>query len=185
MPRPARTVIPLVPHHVTQRGNRREPVFFCDGDCLSYLAWLDEYSHRHGTAILAYCLMPNHVHLIVVPAHAHSLQRTFKPLHMRFAQRVNRMHGWIGHLWQGRFHSEPLTEGHLWNAVRYVELNPVRAGLVERAEDFVWSSAQGHCGIRPDGLLASGSPWKSAWESVGDWGQWLAAGLAGDASLVG
>lgn len=173
MPRLARTVFAGLPHHVTQRGNRREPVFFTDGDRRKYMEWLGEYARKHGVDIIAYCLMTNHVHLVVVPASEESLHRALKPLHMRFAQRINRVRGWSGHLWQGRFFSSALDEAHFPVAVRYVERNPVRAGLVARAEDYPWSSAAAHCGLRVDPLLATVSPWLRTLEGIDDWSAWL------------
>ncbi|HTO61465.1 MAG TPA: transposase [Bradyrhizobium sp.] len=136
MLRLARTVFADVPHHVTQRGNRREQVFFTDEDRRTYLAWLKAYCDKHAVAVLAYCLMTNHVHLVVVPAGDDELERALKPLHMRYAQRINRRRGWNGHVWQGRFFSSPLDEAYLWAALRYVERNPVRARLVRRAENY-------------------------------------------------
>ncbi|MDP1605464.1 MAG: transposase [Rhodocyclaceae bacterium] len=126
MPRLSRTVFAGIPHHITQRGNRREDIFFVDEDREAYLTWLREYCELHEVEILAYCLMTNHIHLVAVPARDDGLQRVFKPLHMRYAQRINRAHGWKGHLWQGRFFSSPLDDAYLWAAVRYVERNPVR-----------------------------------------------------------
>lgn len=152
MPRRARVVIAGCPHHVTQRGNRRQDVFFTDADRQRYLALLLEYSGTYGLAVEAYCLMANHVHLVAVPRTQAALAGALKPLHMRYAQHVNRAQGLSGRLWQGRFYSCPLDELHLWTAVRYVERNPVRAGLTARAEDWPWSSAGGHCGLRADPL---------------------------------
>ncbi len=94
MPRLPRTVFAGLPHHVTQRGNRRDDVFFSDDDRDSYLAWLQDYAGKHDVDILAYCLMGNHVHLVVVPGNVDSLHRILKPLHMRYAQRINRAQGW-------------------------------------------------------------------------------------------
>ncbi len=128
MPRIARTVFAELPHHVTQRGNRRENVFFTEQDRKTYLERLTEYCRDHEVEILAYCLMTNHVHLIAAPRHEDGLHRVFKPVHMRYAQYVNRQHGWSGHLWQGRFFSSVPDEAFLWFCVRYVERNPVRAG---------------------------------------------------------
>ncbi len=176
MPRLARTVLARVPHHVTQRGNRREPVFFTDDDRRAYLAWLVEYAGKQGVDILAYCLMSNHVHLVAVPPEEDSLQRALKPLHMRYAQRVNRARGWSGHLWQGRFFSSALGERYLWAAIRYVERNPVRAGMVGRAEDYPWSSASSHCGVRADPVLTRERFWVEAFAGIGDWAAWLACG---------
>jgi putative transposase len=170
----ARNVWAGAPHHVTQRGNRGGPVFFSDGDRLAYLRWLCEYSALHGVEILAYCLMTNHVHLVAVPADEWSLQAMLKPLHMRHAQRVNRARGWRGHVWQGRFFSSILDEEYLWAAIRYVERNPVRAGIVRSAEGYAWSSAQAHCGLRSDPVLTADPEWQRTVEGVGDWAAWLA-----------
>jgi putative transposase len=158
MPRMARVVIPGEPHHVTQRGNRREKVFRRRADYVRYLALLSQYACKHGLAVKAYCLMSNHVHLIVVPRDAAALAATLKPVHLRYAQELNRRMGVGGVLWQGRFHSCPLDGDHYWTAVRYVERNPVRAGLVRRAEEYAWSSAAAHCGLRGDELLSQMAP---------------------------
>ena len=176
MPRLARTVCARVPHHITQRGNRREQVFFADGDRAAYLRWLREYAEKHDVDILAYCLMTNHIHLVAVPASDDGLHKVFKPLHMRYAQRINRARSWKGHVWQGRFFSSALDETYLWAAVRYVERNPVRARMVRRAENYAWSSAAAHCGLRDDPVLTRKLSWARQFESVGDWSAWLAEG---------
>jgi putative transposase len=170
MPRMARVVIPGVAHHVTQRGNRRADVFTCDADRQRYLGLLAAYADKHGLAIQAYCLMTNHVHLVVVPAEAVSLSRTLKPVHMRYAQHVNWTQDLTGRLWEGRFFSCPMDEAHLWVAVRYVERNPVRARLVRKAECYPWSSAAGHCGRRTDVLLSDPCGLTGR---IGDWSAWL------------
>jgi len=168
----ARVVIPDCPHHVTQRGNRREDVFFTDADRLRYLELLAEYAAKHGLAVQAYCLMPNHVHLVAVPRAEASLGAALKPVHMRYAQHVNWTQRLEGRLWQGRFFSCPLDEEHLWAAVRYVERNPVRGGLVEFAEDYRWSSAGARCGLRPDAVLSD--PCELTTRLTPDkWQQWL------------
>ena len=171
MSRIARVVVPDVPHHVTQRGNRREDVFFSDADRRAYLSLLAEYCQKHALEIVAYCLMTNHVHLVVVPRTAASLGAAMKPVHLRYAQHVNWTQGISGRLWQGRFFSCPMDERHLWAAVQYVERNPVRAGMVDAAEQYPWSSAAAHCGQRHDPLLAD--PFGLV-ESIGDWSRWLA-----------
>jgi putative transposase len=168
----ARVVVPGIPHHLTQRGNRREDVFFEDGDRQRYLQLLLEYSVKHGMETLAYCLMTNHVHLVGVPARADSLARVFKVVDLRYAQHVNWMQGIDGRLWQGRFFSCPLDEEHLWAAIRYVERNPVRARLVRKAEEYPWSSAAAHCGQRPDPILAP-LPEPRPPEAA-NWAAWLA-----------
>jgi putative transposase len=176
MPRIARIVFSEMPHHVTQRGNRRGNVFFTDDDRYQYMKWLKEYCKKHQVSLLAYCLMKNHVHLIVVPKQADGLQRAFKPLHMRYAQYINRQQNWSGHLWQGRFFSSVLDDAYLYAAVRYVELNPVRANLVEKAEDYPWSSAVAHCGLGIDTLLDFHHPAWKIFEDIKDWSAWLQEG---------
>ena len=171
MPRIARVVVPGVAHHVTQRGNRREVVFFSEDDRQRYLQLLLQYSLQHGLKTLAYCLMTNHVHLVCIPERAESLARVFKPLNLRYAQHVNWTQNLSGRLWQGRFFSCALDDAHLWAAVRYVERNPVRARLVSRAERYPWSSASAHCGLRADPVL---SPLPSGLEAIKpNWAIWL------------
>jgi putative transposase len=120
--------------------------------------------------------MTNHVHLVAVPSTDDGLQRVLKPLHMRYAQRINRSRGWKGHLWQGRFFSSPLDEAYLWAAVRYVERNPVRAEMVSRAEDYRWSNAAAHCGKQLDSLLDLASGLSRKFSEIEDWSVWLAEG---------
>ena len=173
MPRTARVVIPDVPLHVTQRGNRREDVFFCDQDRLRFLRLLVEYAPANGLEINAWCLMTNHLHLVVTPRTEHSLAATLRPLNTRYAQHVNRTQGFTGHLWESRPHSCLLDVPHFWAAVRYVERNPVRAGLLQKAQDYPWSSAAAHCGLRRDPLLSGDLELA---DHVGDWSAWLADG---------
>lgn len=179
MPRNARFLVPGVPHHVTQRGNRREPVFFSNGDYAAYLGLLQDYSRRFVVECVAYCLMPNHVHHVVVPTTADGLHRLFKSVHGRYAQRINRSRNLRGHVWQGRFFSSPLDSNYFLNAVRYVELNPVRAGIVVRAEDHDWSSAAAHCRLRNDPVVER-IPTSPLLAGIPDWSKWLAAGIAED-----
>jgi putative transposase len=174
MPRIARAICPGLPHHVTQRGNRRGTVFFTDEDRTVYLQWLREYTDEHAIDVLAYCLMTNHVHLVVVPTTRHGLQRALRPLHMRYAQRVNRARKWKGHLWQGRYFASALDQSFVWAAIRYVERNPVRAGMIAIAECYPWSSAAAHCGFRSDPVLTADASWRRRCEAVGDWSEWLA-----------
>jgi len=157
MPRIARITAIGYPHHVTQRGNYRQRVFKTNNDYKQYLSWLKEYSDKNSLDIWAYCLMPNHVHFICVPQKMDSLARTFNTLHMRYSQYINKKQGVCGHLWQGRFYSCILDEKHLFAAVRYVENNPVRAGIVKTPEDYPWSSAKGHINQCVDTLLSKKS----------------------------
>jgi putative transposase len=152
MPRLARLVVPGLPHHVTQRGSRRQKVFFSLDDYRFYLRLLGLECAEAGTAIWAWCLMPNHVHLVLVPARADGLRAAMASTHRRYTHTVNRREGWQGHLWQERFASFPMDEAYLLACARYVELNPVRAGLVERPEQWMWSSARAHLGLGTDGL---------------------------------
>ena len=152
MARLARICIPDVPHHVTQRGNRRQPVFFADEDYAAYKELVAESCARAGVRCLAWCLMPNHVHLILVPSEADGLRAALAEAHRRYSRRINFAHGWTGYLWQGRFASYPMDEAHLMTAIRYVELNPVRAKLATSAEAWRWSSARAHVTGKDDGL---------------------------------
>jgi putative transposase len=144
MARLPRIVLPGIPHHVTQRGNRREPVFFEDGDYALYLDLLAEAAGRAGVAIWGYCLMPNHVHIIATPSDEDGLRRTFRHVHRHYTGYINARMRVTGHLWQGRFSSVAMDEMHLVSALRYVALNPVRARLVARPEDWRWSSTAAH-----------------------------------------
>ena len=144
MARLARIVIPDVPHHVTQRGNRRLPIFFSDEDRAAYLTLLADACQAQGTRCLAWCLMDNHIHLILVPQNANGLRATLAEAHRRYSRRINFREGWRGYLFQGRFGSYPMDEPHLMAAVRYVENNPVAAGMVSAAEAWRWSSAASH-----------------------------------------
>jgi len=166
-------VVPGVPHHVTQRGNRREDVFFSGTDRAHYLELLREYSVRAGLELLGYCVMTNHLHLVVVPEYENSLARVLKPVNLRYAQHVNRRKGASGRVWQGRFYSCPMDERHCLVTVRYVEQNPVRTHVVGKAEDYDWSSAAGHTGRRVDPLL---SDRRGLLSGIDDWSDWLREG---------
>ena len=144
MARLARVVIPHVAHHITQRGNRRLPIFFSDGDRTAYLKLVADSCAASGTRCLAWCLMDNHVHLILVPQSADALRAALGEAHRRYTRLVNFREGWRGYLFQGRFASYPMDDTHLIAAVRYVENNPVAARMVGRAEDWRWSSARSH-----------------------------------------
>ncbi|MDZ7844363.1 MAG: transposase [Anaerolineales bacterium] len=137
----ARVVVPEYPHHVTQRGNRRQPVFLRDGDCACYLTEMRTACQRAGTRVLAYCLMPNHVHFVMIPQCDDGLRAAVADAHRRYTRSINFREGWRGHLWQERFHSVVMDEFHLQAAVPYVENNPVRAGLCALAAEWLWSSA--------------------------------------------
>ena len=174
MARLARVVAPGLPHHVTQRGNRRQKTFFSPGDYRLYRHLMAEWCGREGVEIWAYCLMPNHVHLIAVPEREDALQRAIGDAHRRYSRAVNLREGWRGHLWQGRFASFPMDQDHLLAAARYVDLNPVRAGIRRRPETHPWSSARAHLAEKDDELVKAAP----LLEMVGDWKTFLAGGLA-------
>ena len=165
MPRVARIVIPGWPHHVVQRGNNRQDVFFVDDDCRAYLRFLCDQSARFGIHILGYCLMSNHVHIIAVPDGEDSLAKAIGRTHFLYAQYVNRVHGRSGHLWQNRFYSCALDDLHLWRALRYVERNPVRAKMVRVAWRHTWSSAAAHTGEKDLAGLLDLAAWSKEWKA--------------------
>ena len=179
MARMARVVVPGFPHHVTQRGNRKQETFFEPGDYRAYLRLVSKAKVDAGAEIWAYCLMPNHVHLVVVPERDDSLAMLFRDAHRRYTRRINTRKGWCGHLWQERFHSFPMDEAHLLAAVRYVELNPVRAGVCEEPTDWRWSSVHAHI-RREDDLLVTVNPML---ERTGDWPSYLSDSGASDHQL--
>jgi putative transposase len=153
MARMARAVAAGAAHHVIQRGNRRQQTFFGDDDYAEYLKLMAQWCGAWDVEIWAYCLMPNHVHLIAVPARAETLARGVAEAHRRYTRYINFREGWRGYLWQGRFKSFIMSPDYMFTAARYIELNPVRAGLVERPEDWPWSSARAHLSGRDDALV--------------------------------
>ncbi len=169
MPRIARVTVPGVPHHITQRGNRRQKTFFNNEDYIAYINLMAEWCGQCSVEIWAYCLMPNHVHLIMVPENENSLAKAIGEAHRRYTRRIKFRKGWRGHLWQGRFASYPMDDAYLLAAVRYVELNPVRARLVEKPELWKFSSAAAHLNQKKD-ILVKPSPLN---EIVHDWKEYL------------
>jgi len=156
MPKILRVVVPDVPHHLTQRGNRRQTIFFGASDYADYVDLLSTHCRDAGVGIWAWCLMPNHVHLIVVPPNPSALGKAIGDANRRYSWQINRREGWRGSLWQGRFGSCPMDEPHTLMAMRYVEQNPVRARMVERPEQWPWSSARAHLGLGTDALTDRG-----------------------------
>ncbi|HWR67687.1 MAG TPA: transposase [Desulfomonilia bacterium] len=169
MARIARVVVPGVPHHIIQRGNRRLKTFFCEADYRVYRSLISTFCRQHGVEIWAYCLMPNHVHLIAVPGSEDSIRKAFGEAHRRYTRHVNIVKSWNGHLWQGRFASYPMGDDYLITAARYVEKNPVQAGLSKRAVDYPWSSAMAHYKGVDDELVRV----KPMLDMVGDWKRFL------------
>ena len=170
MARLARVVLPALPHHVIQRGVRSMPLFADDTDRHAYLRLLAEFTMQHHVQVWAWCLMTNHVHLVLVPAQETALARTVGEAHRRYTRAINFRAGVRGHLFQERFHSFPIQEdAHLLAVVRYVECNPVRARLVHRADEYAWSSARYHVHGTGDPLIQA-SPIR---ELVPDWADFL------------
>lgn len=182
MARLPRIVVPGVAHHVTQRGNNRRQVFFGDADYRCYLDILRRHATHCRLGILAYCLMPNHVHLVVEPETAASLSATLQRTQSEYALYRNRRSEATGHLWQARFHSCALSQLHLFATLRYVERNPSRAGLVGTSVDWQWSSARAHCGAPDAAKLLDSSRWADL--QIGpDWAEML-EGSGDEAALV-
>lgn len=140
MARLARYVMPGVPHHVTQRSNGRQQAFFSDANYAAYRDLLAVHCAAHGVAVWSWVLMPNHVHLVLVPDHADALRAALSKVHRAYPGRIHAREKRTGHFWQGRFGCVAMDEPHLLAALRYVALNPVRARLTKRAQDWRWSS---------------------------------------------
>lgn len=180
MPRIARIIAPGLPHHVTQRGNRRMETFFRDEDYQGYLALMAEWCRKCNVAVWAYCLMPNHVHLIAVPEAEEGLRLAIGEAHRRYSAMINRRQKWTGHLWQGRFSSFPMDEAYLLAAVKYIEMNPVRAHLAPDPYVWPWSSARAHADGKDD-ILVKVEP---LLEMVGAWKQFLTDANEVDAAKI-
>ncbi len=170
MVRIARVVVPGMPHHLTQRGNRRQQTFFSRNDYAFYIRLMAKWCAKWQVRVWAYCLMPNHVHLVVVPDSEEGLSHAIAEAHRSYTRRVNLREGWQGHLWQGRFSSFVMDDEHTLRAMRYIELNPVKAGLASSPEEYPWSSARAHL-MGQDDLLVSVQPILGY---VGDWQAYLA-----------
>lgn len=174
MARIARVVVPGIPHHIIQRGNRRMDTFFSEADFREYLYLMAEWCNRRKVQIWGYCLMTNHVHLIAVPESEDGLRRAIGEAHRRYTRYINFQKGWRGHLWQDRFASFPMDEQYLLTTARYIELNPVRAGIVKKPQDYKWSSAAAHL-QKEDDILVKVEP---LLRIVPDWKGLLSSALA-------
>ncbi len=174
MPRMRRVMFDGAPFHITHRGNHKKDVFDDDGDRRLYLRLLRRYAVRFEMSIWGYCLMGNHVHLLAVGNGDQSIPRALGNAHREYSRVRNMRAEVTGHLWANRYFSTALDEPHLWAAIRYVELNPVRAGIVAEATAFAWSSARAHAGLAEDGLLGADRPFPGP---IGDWRRWLAGGV--------
>ena len=175
MARLSRVVVANIPYHVTQRGNARQFLLTDDTARSVYLELLRKYVELYGLSLLGYCLMSNHVHLLLIPQKTESLAMALKQTHGRYATFWNATHASSGHVWQGRYFSCPLDDPHLWIALRYVEQNPVRAGLVANADLWPWSSAPVHCGQARGTLDLDLLLWTKRWTSA-NWRAYLRAG---------
>lgn len=159
MPRTARIIAPNYPHHITQRGNNRADVFFDDEDKAIYLSLLKKYCEKLTVSIWAYCLMSNHLHILAVPTTEGSLSRCIGRTNLLYTQHINRKYKRSGRLWQNRFFSTIVDkESYLWAVARYIEQNPVKAALVQRPEDYAWSSCRTNISGQGDGVVA-GKEW--------------------------
>ncbi len=155
MPRTARIVVPGIPHHVIQRGNRSEVVFFNEENRRTYLKMLTFFAKKYKVEIWSYCLMTNHLHLAAVPSRPEGLAKMMGAVHKRYTALINIRNNWKGTLWQGRYLSYPMDERYLYTCIKYIERNPVRAKIVKRAEDYPWSSARAHIFKWDDPVLSS------------------------------
>jgi len=180
MSRLPRVVVPGCPHHIVQRGNRRQPVFFNDQDKVTYLELFSNHAVISGINVWAYCLMDNHVHFVAVPLEKTSLARGIGVTHKKYTRMIHFREGWRGYLWQGRFFSVPLSDQYLYAAMRYVEKNPVRAGIVSSAEDYRWSSAGYHVFKTKNPLLSENSPILG----IEDWAAYLAEDDTKDREVI-
>ena len=176
MARIARVIVPDCPHHIVQRGNRRQDVFFCDDDYHHYLELLKHWCAEEGITISNYCLMTNHVHLILTPQDGSNLSRAIGEVHRRYTCRINFRENWRGYLWQGRFSSFAMDESYFLAAAAYVELNPVRAKMVEQPWDYPWSSVHAYLSDKSDALVTV----EPLISQVPDWKDFLLSRLDND-----
>jgi len=182
MPHIARLVVPGVPVHVVQRGNHSEDVFFSDLDRRVFLQLLERYSQRYHLCILGYCLMSNHYHVVCEPETAVSMAWTFRLTNHDYSRWLHTQRGQNGQLWQGRYRSCPLDDPHLWNALCYVERNPVRAGMVRHALEWPWSSARAHVHGRQGPVTLDLARWRGDYTGA-KWAEVLELGI-GDAAFL-
>ena len=155
MPRKTRMYLPGVPVHIVQRGNNREACFFCDDDYLYYKVLLDEGLRRYGGLLHAYCLMTNHVHLLITPNASDSISRIIQHVGRQYVQYINKHYRRSGTLWEGRYKSSLIDEEqYLLTCCRYIELNPVAAGMVQTPDQYRWSSYRANAWGKNDKLVA-------------------------------
>jgi putative transposase len=168
MPRAARLVVPDVALHLVQRGNNRSQCFFAEADYARYLRYLARFAAEFGCSVHAYCLMTNHVHLLLTPHEQGACARAMKQLNQCYVQSINRLAGRTGTLWEGRFHTGLVLSGHYALACyRYIELNPVRAGLVVHPREYRWSSYEANAESKPDLLVSPHAAYLALGEEAG------------------
>jgi putative transposase len=153
MARQARIIIPGQAMHVMVRGNNRETIFFSDIDRRQYLDWLREAAKQFGSAVHAFALMPNHVHLLITPLREDSLAKTMQSLGRRYVQYFNQQHHRSGTIWEGRFRSSLIDPEYFLRCQRYIELNPVRVGFESNPQDCQWTSFSSHIGGNTESWL--------------------------------
>ncbi|MBV8551622.1 MAG: transposase [Acidobacteriaceae bacterium] len=164
MSRYARLVRPGTVFHITARGNYRQAIFLSVEDRELYLSLFERHSRNFGLTLLGWCLMTNHVHLLAIPEKSESMAQTIKRAHSEYSSLVNRKHHRTsGHLWQSRFYSCPVQGRYVWTALRYIELNPVRAGLSGTPEQYFWSTAKYHTDLEPPPAILDVQPWREVW----------------------
>lgn len=160
MPRPPRSITANCPVHIVQRGINRRSCFRCEQDFRSYLAALRETSRHYRVSIYAFVLMTNHVHMLAVPARENAVSSMMQQLGRKYVSYFNKLHVRTGTLWEGRFRSSVIgSERYLFACYRYIELNPVRAGLARSAREYNWSSYRANAMNLPDGLVTASPEW--------------------------
>lgn len=153
MARQARITLDYTPHHITQRGNRGEPIFFEKGDFQAYLDILTEQCERFDVKIASYCLMPNQIHLLAIPKEGALLARAIGETHRRYTNMINKRNDWRGHLFQDRFFSYVCDEEHSLRALRFIESMPITSGIAPKPESYLWSSAKNRIKLIADPRL--------------------------------
>ncbi|MCB1197007.1 MAG: transposase [Deltaproteobacteria bacterium] len=170
MPRPLRMTYPDIPHHIVQRGCKRSQIFFHHEDYEKYLSLLSEYCAIYGCRLWSYCLMPNHIHLTLIPNTEQSISKTIGLTHKRYSDYLNLRMGWKGTLWESRFRCYAMDDAHLYQVLKYIERNPVTALMVERPEDYIWSSTRYHLELTEKHPTQTLNP---LWESAKQWSEYL------------
>jgi putative transposase len=176
MGRPNRNFEIGVPYHIAHRGNQQMTLFECDTDRRYYLAMLGSFARRHGIRVGGFCLMDNHVHFVVVPECVKGISKCFGQLHKRYSEMLNTRRGRRGCCWDGRVYAGRMEPTHAYNALRYIERNPVKAGIVKKATDWMWSSARMHCGYPKEWDFVS-TDVRSEWIEPEEWRKALGAEL--------